>query len=52
MGEGLIFLSDTLQPLEVASAFRKMDLDMYNKWKEEREKDARPLRSCEPVAYF
>lgn len=52
MGEGLIFLSDTLQPLEVASAFRQMDLDGYTQWKEEREKDVRPLRPCEPVAFF
>ena len=52
MGEGMIFLSDTLQPLEQTDAFRNFSLESYQTWKEERLKDPRPLRANEPVAYF
>lgn len=44
MGEGMIFLSDTLQPHEQTDAFNKFTLNDYNEWKKERAKDLRPLR--------
>ena len=52
MGEGMIFLSDTLQPQEQTDAFNKFTLNDYTEWKKERLKDLRPLRQNEPVAYF
>ena len=51
-GEGLIFLSDTLQAFEVANIFRNFELQHYTSWKQQRMKDARPLRPFEPVAFF
>jgi hypothetical protein len=51
-GEGLIFLSDTLQAFEVANIFRNFELQHYTAWKQQRMKDARPLRPFEPVAFF
>jgi hypothetical protein len=33
LGEGMIFLSDTLQPFDNLDAFSKFTLDDYNKWK-------------------
>lgn len=44
MGEGMIFLSDTLQPHEQTDAFNKFTLNDYTEWKKERAKDLRPLR--------
>lgn len=52
LGEGLIFLSDTLQPLEQVSAFTKFTHQDYNEWKKDRLKDSRPMRANEPAAYF
>ena len=52
VGEGLVFLSDTIQPLEQTSAFSNFSLKDYQEWKEERMKDPRPLRPDEPVAFF
>lgn len=52
MGEGMIFLSDTLQPFDQTDAFNKFTLQDYNQWKDQRMKDPRPLRANEPVAYF
>ena len=52
LGEGLIFLSDTMQPLENTFIFRSFEQQDYNEWKEERMKDPRPLRPFEPVAFF
>lgn len=52
MGEGMIFLSDTLQPFEQIAAFTKFNHSKYQEWKTERSKDLRPLRPNEPVAYF
>ena len=52
LGEGMIFLSDTLQPFEQLDAFNKFTLADYNAWKVDRAKDLRPMRANEPVAYF
>jgi hypothetical protein len=52
LGEGLVFLSDTLQSFETANIFRNFELQHYMEWKEQRAKDSRPLRTFEPVAFF
>ena len=52
LGEGLVFLSDTLQAFEIANIFRNFELPQYTTWKEQRMKDSRPLRPFEPVAFF
>lgn len=52
MGEGMIFLSDTLQPLEEIEAFSKFSQKDYQEWMQQRGKDLRPMRPNEPVAYF
>lgn len=52
LGEGLVFLSDTLQSFETANIFRNFEIQNYTVWKEQRAKDPRPLRSFEPVAFF
>jgi hypothetical protein len=52
LGEGMIFLSDTMQPLEEIDAFSKYSHKDYLEWKEQRGKDIRPMRANEPVAYF
>lgn len=52
MGEGLIFLSDTLEHFENTDMFRSFTLLEYQVWRKLRLKDPRPLRPNEPVAYF
>lgn len=52
LGEGLIFLADTQQPFEQLDSFKNFSIEDYQKWKEERLKDPRPLRPNEPVAFF
>jgi hypothetical protein len=52
VGEGLIFLSDTILPLEHTVSFNDFGLKEYQEWKDERMKDPRPLRADEPVAFF
>lgn len=52
MGEGLIFLSDTLEHFENTDAFGSFTLADYTSWRKLRLKDPRPLRPNEPVAYF
>jgi len=52
LGEGLIFLSDTIQPFEQTDTFSYFTVKDYQVWKKERMKDPRPLRPNEPVAFF
>ena len=53
LGEGLIFLADTMQPLQQTNVFSKFKHADYIAWKEERLKeDSRPLRPEEPGGYF
>lgn len=52
LGEGLIFLSDTLQSFENIDAFRNFNLATYQQWKKDRAQDQRALRQHEPVGYF
>ena len=52
LGEGLVFLADTLQSFEIADIFRNFELPQYTACKEQRMKDSRPLRPFEPVAFF
>lgn len=53
LGEGLIFLSDTMQPLQNTGVFSNFKHSDYITWREERLKDdSRPLRPEEPVGYF
>jgi hypothetical protein len=39
MGEGLIFLSDTYKPFNLANIYSSWDMKRYNQWKEDRMKD-------------
>lgn len=52
MGEGLIFLSDTLEHFENTAMFSSFKLEDYQNWRKQRVKDPRPLRPNEPVAFF
>jgi hypothetical protein len=52
IGEGMIFLSDTLFSLENISAFTQFTKENYNEWRLNRAKDIYPLSENEPVAYF
>lgn len=52
MGEGLIFLSDTLEHFENTDMFRSFTSVDYQNWRKTRLQDPRPLRPNEPVAFF
>ena len=52
MGEGLIFLADTLEHFENTDMFRSFTLHDYQTWRKQRLTDPRPLRQNEPVAFF
>ena len=52
MGEGLLFLADSLAPFELTDAFANFTAADYDAWKEVRLRDPHPLRPHEPVAYF
>ena len=52
MGEGLIFMSDTLEHFENTDMFRNFSLGDYTTWRKQRLTDQRPLRPNEPVAFF
>lgn len=52
MGEGLIFLSDTLEHFENTDMFKSFTLNDYQNWRKMRLNDPRPLRPNEPVAFF
>lgn len=38
--------------MEMTKPFHKFSLEDYEQWKQKRLQDPRPLRACEPVAYF
>lgn len=52
VGRGLIFMADSLESFEQTVPFHKFTADDYQRWKQARTKDPRPLRPCEPVAFF
>jgi hypothetical protein len=45
-------MSDNVESFELTKPFHKFNADDYARWKLERMQDPRPLRSCEPVAFF
>lgn len=52
VGRGLIFMADSLESFEWTTPFHKFTADDYQRWRQARAKDPRPLRPCEPVAFF
>jgi hypothetical protein len=52
VGRGLLFMADSIESFELTRPFHKFSAEDYARWKEARMQDPRPLRSCEPVAFF
>lgn len=52
VGRGLLFMADSLESFELTKPFHKFTAEDYNLWKQSRMQDPRPLRPCEPVAFF
>jgi hypothetical protein len=52
VGRGLLFMADSLESFEMTRPFHKFTAEDYNQWKQSRMQDPRPLRPCEPVAFF
>lgn len=45
-------MADNLETFEMTRPFHKFTAEDYNQWKAKRMQDPRPLRQCEPVAFF
>lgn len=45
-------MADSLESFQWTTPFHKFTLEDYERWKQARSKDPRPLRPCEPVAFF
>jgi hypothetical protein len=45
-------MADSLESFELSRPFHKFSAEDYSKWKQARMLDPRPLRPCEPVAFF
>jgi hypothetical protein len=52
VGRGLLFMADSLESFELTKPFHRFTAEDYGQWKQARMQDARPLRPCEPVAFF
>jgi hypothetical protein len=45
-------MADNLETFELTRPFHKFTAEDYSQWKAKRMQDPRPLRECEPVAFF
>jgi hypothetical protein len=52
VGRGLLFMADSLESFELTRPFHKFTAEDYSQWRQARMLDPRPLRPCEPVAFF
>jgi len=52
VGRGLLFMADSLESFEMTRPFHKFTAEDFSQWKQARMQDPRPLRPCEPVAFF